>query len=60
VWTWVVGFALASLLGVEYKKYYIQKSLDVTKKIHPLFHLAHPKYPYILLKYPFKNGVFEM
>ncbi len=30
------------------------------KKIHPLFHLAQPKYPYILLKYPSKNGVFEM
>jgi hypothetical protein len=31
-----------------------------TKKIHPLFHLAHLKYPYIVLKYPSKNGVFEM
>jgi hypothetical protein len=30
------------------------------KKIYPLFHLAHPKYPYIVLKYPSKNGVFEM
>jgi hypothetical protein len=46
-------------LGVEYKQYYIQKCLDIMKKNHPLFHLAHPKYPYyIVLKYPSKNGVF--
>jgi hypothetical protein len=32
----------------------------VRKKIHPLFHLAHPNYPYAVFKYPSKNGVFEM
>ncbi len=29
VQTWVVGCALASLLGIEYEQYYIQKSLDI-------------------------------
>ncbi len=32
------------------------KTLILCKKIHPLFHLAHPKYPYILLKYLSKMG----
>jgi hypothetical protein len=29
VWTWVVGCAFASLLGIEYEQYYIQKRLDI-------------------------------
>jgi hypothetical protein len=32
VQTWVVGCALASLLGKEYEQYYIQKCLDIMKK----------------------------
>jgi hypothetical protein len=35
-----------------------KNALILHKKIHPLFHLVHPKYPYIVLKYPSKNGVF--
>jgi hypothetical protein len=27
---WVVGCAFASLLGIEYEQYYIQKRLDIT------------------------------
>jgi hypothetical protein len=30
LWTWVVGCALASLSGVEYEQYSIQKRLDIT------------------------------
>ncbi len=59
--TWVVGCALASLLGVEYEQSYIQKCLDITWKKHPLFHFAHKKYPYILLKYPsIKLGIWDV
>ena len=32
-----------------------KNALILCKKIHPLFHLAHSKYPYILLKYPSKK-----
>jgi hypothetical protein len=32
VQTYVVGCALASLLGMEYEQYYIQKCLDITEK----------------------------
>jgi hypothetical protein len=37
-----------------------KNALILHEKIHPLFHLTHPKYPYILLKYLSKNGAFEM
>ncbi len=47
----VVNCASANFLGVEYEQYYIQKCPD---------YIAQPKYPYIFLKYPSKNGVFEM
>jgi hypothetical protein len=32
-----------------------KNALILCKKMHPLFHFAHPKYPYIMLKYPSKN-----
>jgi hypothetical protein len=32
-----------------------KNALILRKKIYPLFHLAHPKYPYIVLKYPSKK-----
>jgi hypothetical protein len=32
-----------------------KNALILHKKIHPLFHLVHPKYPYIVLKYPSKK-----
>jgi hypothetical protein len=53
----VVDCAFVNILGVEIPS---KNALLLRKKIHPLFHLAHPKYQYIVLKYPSKNGVFEM
>jgi hypothetical protein len=57
VWTWVVGCAFENLLVVESPS---KNTLIVRKEKRPEFHLLHPKYPYMLLKYPSKNGVFEM
>ncbi len=37
-----------------------KNALILQKKNHHLLHLAQPKYPCILLKYPSKNGVFEV
>jgi hypothetical protein len=42
VQTWVVGCAFENLLGVEILS---KNALILHKNIHPLFHLAHPKYP---------------
>ncbi len=58
--TWVVGCALASLLGMECEQYCIQKCLDIIYKNSILYSILHtpntPKFAQI----PFQNGVFEM
>jgi len=51
--TWVVGCAFENLLSMEIPS---KNGLILCKKIHPLLHLGHPKYPYMLLKYPSKMG----
>jgi hypothetical protein len=49
---WVV--LLKNLLGVEILS---KNALILCKKEnHPKFHLVHPKYPHMLLKYPSKMG----
>jgi hypothetical protein len=52
VQTWVVGCAFENLLGMEIPS---KNALTLCKKIHPLLHFAHPKYPHMLLKYPTKK-----
>jgi hypothetical protein len=55
--TWVVGCAFENLLDVEISS---KNALILHEKNHPPFHLAYPKYPYIVVQCPSKNGVFEM
>jgi hypothetical protein len=57
--TWDVGCALAILLGVEYEQYYIQKFLDITKKIIPISSCAEPNNPILCSNTPLKKRVFE-
>jgi hypothetical protein len=41
--TWVVGCPLASLLGVEYEQYYIQKRLDIMLKNSILYSILRTR-----------------
>jgi hypothetical protein len=52
-WLWVVLLQISWAWNMSHIS--SKNVLILCKKNHPLFHLAHPKYPYILHKYPFKK-----
>jgi hypothetical protein len=51
------GFLKISLAWNNPSKKALIYYYDTKKKIHPLFHLVHPKYPYIVLKYRKSRGL---
>ncbi len=60
VWTWVVGCALTSLLGIEHEQYNIKNALTLRKKNPSSILSCAAKIPLHFAQIPLQKGVFVM